>query len=481
MGQRCVSRLPSLSLGCDMGTVYSFVATWGPGECAMRTMSRRRVLGLLGAAGAAAVTGQAGADQLRGAPSPGSSPATQRFLWGAATAGHQVEGNLVNDECWLLEHLDHSMFKEPSGDACDHYHRFEADIAMLASFGLNSYRFSVEWSRIEPAEGAFSNAELGHYRAVLDACHARGITPLVTYNHVAVPAWFARDGGWENPQAPARFARYCGVVTKHLGDLIGYAATLNEPNLPMLFKWIQIPHLGTLSEMTRGGLPGIRAQLREPHFSNEFTGDPDRMTENMLVAHAEARKAIKAERSALPVGFTLAIEDDQAPPPSMHMASGVEEKRRQVYDPWFKLARGDDYIGVQNYTRTLVGKSNLEPEAGKELTQSGYEFYPEALEHTIRLTAKATRIPILVTENGLATTDDTRRVEFIRRAVAGMERCRADGIDVRAYIHWSLLDNFEWVSGDGQTFGLVAVDRTTQKRSPKPSALFLGEIARRSV
>ena len=442
------------------------------------TLNRRQALGLLGATAAASLTSTTLA---HAAPLAAAPATTAKFLWGAATAGHQVEGNLVNDDCWLLEHLPNSIFKEPSGDACDQYHLFESDIALLASFGLNTYRFSVEWSRIEPVEGASSQAELGHYRRMLEVCHQHGITPVVTYSHVAMPVWFALEGGWENPKAPARFASYCSVVTKSLGDLMVYAMTLNEPNLPMLFRWIAIPNAGTLSDMTRSQLPNIRKQTNHPQLNNVFLGDPDKMLEMMLAAHAEGRKAIKAERSALPVGFSLAIEDDQDPTPEMKQESHVADKLRQVYAPWFNLAKSDDYIGVQNYTRSFVGKANLPPPAGAEVTQTDYEFYPEGLEHTIRLTAKETGVPILVSENGIATADDTRRVEFIRRAVAGVERCRRDGVDVRGYIYWSLLDNFEWVSGYAPTFGLVAVDRTTQKRIPKPSALFLGHLAKGHV
>ena len=443
-------------------------------------LTRRQAIGLLCAGTAALATPATMAEGARAAQSTRRSGPAQPFLWGASTSGHQVEGNNVNDDCWLLEHLSNSMFKEPSGDACDHYHLFEPDIAMLASFGLNAYRFSVEWSRIEPAEGQFSNAELAHYRRVLEACHKHGVTPLVTYVHVAVPSWFAQKGGWDQPDAPALFARYCSVVTRALGDLIGYAATINEPDLPMLFRWLLIPHVGTLSDMNQKLLPGLREQLKNPRFNTGFVGDPDRLLERMLDAHAQGRKAIKAEKSSLPVGLTLAIEDDQDPLPSMHEPSGVQAKYRQVYAPWFEAAKADDYIGVQTYTRSFVGKSNLTPPAGTEMTLGGMEFYPEALEHAIRLAAKATGVPVIVTENGVATADDTRRVEYIRRAVAGVDRCRKDGLDVRGYIHWSLLDNFEWVFGYGPTYGLVAFDHVTQKRTPKPSATYLGELAKHS-
>ena len=451
----------------------------------MPSLTRRSALGLLCAGAVAATRGVAQTSIAQtsvapATPAPAGAMRHAPFLWGAATAGHQVEGNLVNDDCWMLENLPDSMFKEPSGDACDHYHLFESDIALMASLGLNTYRFSVEWSRVEPVEGAFSQAELGHYRRVLESCHQHGITPMVTYNHDTTPRWFALSGGWENPKAVMRFARYCSVVTKSLGDLMGYAMTINEPNLPLLFRWMEIPHLGNLSEFIRSNQARIRLQINEPRLSSYFIGDPDLMLTTMLAAHAEARSAIKAERSSLPVGFSLAIEDDQAPPASMHQESHVAEKRKKVYDPWFDMARGDDYIGVQNYGRSFVGRINLDPPAGSEVAaQTGMEFYPEGVEHVVRLAAQATGVPVIVTENGISTDDDQRRVEFIRRAVAGVERARKDGVDVRGYIHWSLLDNFEWIFGYSHTLGLVAVDRATQKRTPKPSAYVLGDIAKR--
>jgi beta-glucosidase len=182
----------------------------------------------------------------------------------------------------------------------------------------------------------------------------------------------------------------------------------------------------------------------------------------------------------LPVGFSLAIEDDQAPLPAMKTASQVEVKRREVYQPWLDIAKTDDYIGVQNYGRSFVGAGNLPVPEGAEQTQNHSEFYPEGLENVIRLVARETGVPVMVTENGISTNDDTRRVEFIKRAVAGVERCRKDGVDVRSYIHWSLIDNFEWVFGFDIHFGLVAVDRATQKRTPKPSAYVLGDLAKNS-
>jgi len=400
-----------------------------------------------------------------------------KFLWGAATAAHQVEGNNINSDAWLLEHLPHSMYKEPSGDACDHYHLYELDISLLADLGFNAYRFSIEWARIEPEKGFFSNAELNHYCHILEACHRRGLTPLVTYSHFTVPRWFALQGAWENTESADLFARYCEKATAHLGDLIAYVATFNEPDILHLLRW-----MGPLGGPTGPDIATslatqnaeVRRQLNAPLFNSFLTGDAQNSRENMLAAHTKGKSAIKSARSSLPVGLTLAMEDDQPAGPDSRFA----EKQADVYGPWLKLAKQDDFIGVQTYTRARVAAKSLPPPENAELTQMGYEFYPEALEHTVRYASKETGVPVIVTENGIGTENDARRIEYIQRALAGLKRCLDDGIDVRGYIHWSLLDNFEWIFGYVPKFGLVAVDRETQKRTLKPSATMLGKIAK---
>jgi len=399
------------------------------------------------------------------------------FLWGAATAAHQVEGNNINSDNWLLEHVPNGMYKEPSGDACDHYHLYEQDIRTLADLGFNAYRFSIEWARIEPEKGFFSRAELEHYRRMLEACHRRGLTPLVTYSHFTLPRWFAFQGAWENPESADLFARYCEKCTAHLGDLIAYAATFNEPDIPYLLRWIHLknaPAGSDLGAMFVEHKVTVRQYLNAPLFSSFLMGDAEKQRENMMAAHTKAKSAIKSVRNGPPVGLTLAIEDDQP----AGAASRFAEKQAEVYGPWLKLAKRDDFIGVQTYTRARIASQALPPPENAELTQMGYEYYPESLEHTVRFASKEAGVPVIVTENGVATENDARRVEYIQRALTGVKRCIDDGIDVRGYIHWSLLDNFEWTFGFRPKFGLIAVDRENQKRTVKPSAMMLGKIAK---
>jgi beta-glucosidase len=425
---------------------------------------RRRDFLALASAGAAAVS-------PLGAGAAEPSPFPKGFLWGAATAAHQVEGNNINSDLWVLEHLKPTIFAEPSGDACDHYHRYADDIKMLAGLGFNTYRFSIEWARIEPEQGFFSNAELDHYRRMLAACHENGVQPMVTFSHFSLPRWFAGQGGWESDGSVELFARYTEHAAKQLGDLISYATTFNEPNVPTLLLWMNVDlQAGSLIERAARAIGSDR-------FGSFFLGDREKLRDHMVAAHRRALAAMKSGPGKYPVGVNIAMMDDQA----VGSDSSRDRKRQEVYGPWLDAASASDFVGVQTYTRARVGKDkDLPPEPGVELTQVGWEFWPEALGETIRYAAAQARVPVYVTENGIATEDDPRRIEYIRRALAGVRKCLADRIDVRGYIHWSLMDNFEWMSGFRPKFGLMGVNRDTQERVPRPSARFLGDIARRN-
>ncbi|MGO9639235.1 MAG: glycoside hydrolase family 1 protein [Terracidiphilus sp.] len=404
------------------------------------------------------------------------------FLWGCATSAHQVEGNNTSSDIWMLEHLPKSIFMEPSGDACDHYHLYPQDIAMLASLGFNTYRFSLEWARIEPEEGFFSNAQLEHYRRMLAACREHNLTPMLTYSHLSLPRWFAMQGGWDQKAAADRFARFCERATRYLGDMVAYAVTLNEPNTPQMLKWLRLPASElpawiSLPMALRFARARIRSQVNAPNFSNLLLGDEKKTREGLLAAHAKGMEAIKAIRPNLPTGFSLAISDDQPADGN----SRIAQKQAEVYGPWLEAARQCDFLGVQTYSRTIIGKKDQAPPKDVEVTQTGMEFYPECVGHVARYAARETGVPIIITESGIATDDDSRRVEYTRRALAGLKSAIDDGVDVRGYVAWSLMDNFEWHHGYKAKFGLIAVDFKTQQRTIKPSARMLGEIARRNA
>jgi beta-glucosidase len=394
------------------------------------------------------------------------------FLWGTATAAHQIEGNNVNSDFWVCEHVIPTLFKEPSGDACNSYHRYGEDIALAAELGFDAHRFGIEWARIEPEPGEFSNAALDHYARVLEACHAHGLAPMVTLSHWTVPRWFAARGGFEHADSPALFGRFAERVAERLGPLMSAATTFNECNIGRLARvlWLRNPRAQQRVSAMHAACARASGSDR---WASVLFPDGDASEPNQIEAHHLAVAALKAGPGEFPVGLTVAMQDVQGEP---NHCAAMEEA---IYGPWLAAAEPCDFVGVQTYTRMRVGAEGmLPPPDGAELTSAGYEFHPQALGATIRFAAERMAKPIYVTENGIATDDDARRVAYIDAALAEVRQTLAEGIDVRGYFHWSLLDNFEWTFGYAQRFGLIEVDRRTFARTPKPSARHLGRIAR---
>jgi beta-glucosidase len=400
------------------------------------------------------------------------------FLWGAATAGHQVEGNNVNSDWWAREQQMPGM--EPSGDACDSYHRYREDIDLLADAGLTSYRFSLEWSRIEPLPGRFSRAELAHYRRVIEACFDRGVTPVVTLQHFTTPQWFAAAGGWAAPDASERFQRFTTEATTIL-DGVEWVVTMNEPNM-------QAAIMTAMRRMQQAG----DGQWQSPTIESDGAGDPERketshsefltyadpeIGRSFVDIHHAAREIVRA-RTAAKVGWTIAAGALTAAPGG---EKKLEEIRYGKEDIYWEGARGDDFVGVQAYSSQEVDANGLVPHPqNPDNTLVGTAYRPDSLAMAVRHAWTVSEgVPIVITENGIATADDTQRIRYTDAALRGLQAAMADGIDVRGYLHWSLLDNYEWGHW-GPTFGLIAVDRETFVRTPKPSLGWLGEVARRN-
>ena len=417
----------------------------------------------------------------RGTSAQGAKPTRSfpaGFLWGAATAGHQVEGNNVASDLWLLEQLKPTVFAEPSGDAVNSFELWPQDMDIVKRIGLNSYRFSIEWSRIEPEPGQFSVAMLDHYKAMIEGCRARGLTPIVTFNHFTAPRWFSARGGWLNRDAPGLFAAYCERAARHLASGIGYALTFNEPNLMRLLRSVGLPP--PVEALQRDMLAAAAEALGTLRFAAANVmnfDDVDATLPIMIAGHHAARAAIKSVRQDLPVGVSLALHDDQAVGPS-----AIRDRARQdLYSGWFEAAKGDDFFGVQNYGRARYdANGQMPPPADARLNWSGSEVYAPSLAGAVRYAHEITRLPILVTEHGVGTDDDSLRSEFITASLVELKKVMDEGVPVLGYTHWSLLDNFEWIFGYKPRFGLVSVDRKTFARTPKPSASILGAIARRN-
>ncbi|WP_329122311.1 glycoside hydrolase family 1 protein [Streptomyces sp. NBC_01465] len=380
------------------------------------------------------------------------------FLWGASTAAHQIEGNNINSDWWRKEHSGTDQVQEPSLDACDSYHRWPEDMDLLAELGFTDYRFSIEWARIEPAEGHFSGAEIAHYRRMVEGAIARGLRPMVTLHHFTVPRWFEDRGGWTAEGAVELFARYTAACAPVIGDGVPYVCTINEPNM--------ISVMAGLAKSGNVGFPP--AGLPAPD---------EETTEAIIAAHHASARAVKAIDPSIQVGWTIANQVYQALPGAEEVTAAYRHPREDVF---IEAARGDDWIGVQSYTRTKIGPEGPIPapeDVERTLTQ--WEYYPTAVGHALRHTAEVVGpdVPLIVTENGMATADDARRIDYYTGALGEVAAGLEDGLNIHGYLAWSALDNYEWGSFR-PTFGLISVDPKTFERTAKPSAVWLGGLGR---
>lgn len=442
-------------------------------------MDRRHFLCTAGAAGAMALApggalAAAGTSRVAG---PLAFPAG--FRWGAATAAYQVEGNNINSDIWPIERAPGTPYAEPAGDAANSFELWATDLDLCQRLGLNTYRFSLEWARIEPRAGEISLAMLDHYKRMIEGCHARGLTPFVTFNHFTTPIWFAARGGWSNPEAPALFARFCDIAARHLADGVGYAATLNEPNLAGLLPIVLPAEIGAwLLKADQAVAETVARAQGVPLYlagNGIWYPDPAVIQAHLLQGHAQGRAAIKAVRGDLPVGATLAIVDDQA----AGRNSLRDAMREKLYNPWLRAARADDFVGVQNYERAVWdAHGKLPPAPAGDHNMGGAEVYPASLAGAVRHAHAVAKVPVFVTEHGVNSPDDGVRQRLIPAALRELHKAIAEGVPVLGYCHWSLIDNYEWGFGYKPQFGLHTLDRKTFARTPKPSAAVLAAIAR---
>ena len=382
------------------------------------------------------------------------------FLFGSSTAAHQVEGGNANNDWWAWEHAAGTPAVEPSGDAIDQYHRYAEDFALLAELGQNAHRMSLEWSRIEPEPGEFSRAALEHYRRVLGTLADHGLEAFVTLHHFTNPRWFAERGGWAARDAVERFERYCERVGEALGDLMPWACTINEPQI--------VAREGYL----KGHFP--------PGLTNPVLWK--KVTRTLIAAHAAAVRALGAGAGNPKAGICLQLPDlVPARPGDGDCEAFVAEQRYEMGEIYLEDLPGA-YVGVQYYTRerldpALPGHGAPPPEAAT-LTQMGWEINPGGLDRAIRLAA-GSGLPVVITENGIATADDRERVAYMRDHLGVVAAALRDGVDIRGFMYWSAFDNFEWNEGYRPRFGMIAIDRNDGlRREVLPSARSYGELAR---
>jgi beta-glucosidase len=394
-----------------------------------------------------------------------------QFFWGAASSAHQVEGNNTNSDWWAWEQ---EGGHHQSQNACRHYELYAQDFDIAKSLNHNCHRLSIEWSRIEPQEGVFSSAALDHYVQVISALRARGLEPVVTLFHFTLPLWLSRKGGWLNSRSPFYFQRFVQYAVQRLGHEVRYWVTINEPLVYVYYSYIV------------GDWPPQKRSLVQASL----------VTRHLIRAHTGAYRLIKRlhnERGFLHPSISIA-KNMQAFVPCRD--KGIDRFAAGVRD-WlynFNLieklirCRSLDFIGVNYYSRNLAevkrfGITRLLTDVCQDnhhplpKNSMGWDIYPQGL-YDLLIKLKKYDLPLFILENGIATEDDSQRWGYIEGHLQSVARAMEEGVRMLGYIHWSLLDNFEWDKGFGPRFGLVHVDYGTFQRTIKESARKFAEVCR---
>jgi beta-glucosidase len=401
------------------------------------------------------------------------------FYWGSATSAHQVEGNNHNDwsewekgnaerlasvakdkwQNWQVKKFPEMLKPENyiSGSACDHYNRYEEDFNIAKSMSHNAHHFSIEWSRIEPQEGKFDEKEIEHYRKVLKALRKRGLEPFVTLWHWTNPLWLAKLGGPASSKFPFYFSRYVKRVLKNLNNQVKFWITVNEPTSVISNAFL------------RGNWPPQKKSI----------GAVLKVYKIIARAHQEAYEHIHENYPKNLVGFCNLmnfVEPKYYLCPFDQIVSRLY--RHYSNEKIYTLTKNKfDFIGLNYYFHNKIRFTLSNKNEKKEVSDLGWEIFPEGIYHVLK-EVKKYNLPIYVTENGLADGKDKKRARFIKDHLYWVHKAIAEGIDVRGYFYWSLLDNFEWDKGYWPRFGLVSVDRKTMKRTIRPSAREYAKICK---
>jgi beta-glucosidase len=393
------------------------------------------------------------------------------FYWGAATSSYQVEGDNANADWWPWEIL---AGKQRSTSACRHYELYEQDFDLVKSLNHNAHRLSVEWSRIEPREGEFSEEAINHYIDVVKALRSRGVEPMVTLHHFTNPIWFSASGGWAHHTSIKRFVRYCDFVTQALAPYVRFWFTINEPTIYFSHSYLW----GMWPPQARSFL-----KMKAVH---------DHMIEGHIEAYRLIHKIYKDLKHE-PPSISFAQHMQAIVPCNEDLINRYAVKIREYFynleilDRLTK-AKALDFIGVNYYSRHLVHVhswwiGNLLMETCKDdhhplkKNSLGWGIYPEGLCHVL-LNLKKYNLPVIIAENGICTHDDAQRWEFIQDHLKNVRLAMDQGVDVVGYLYWSLMDNFEWAEGFTPRFGLIDIDYNTQQRTVRESAKKFAQVCK---
>lgn len=375
------------------------------------------------------------------------------FLWGSATAAHQVEGNNIHSDWWAWE--KNGGTKEASKLACDHYRRFEEDFDLIQKLNQNAHRFSIEWARIEPKEGKWDKEALKHYRKVLESLRKRKIKSFVTLFHFTLPLWFAQKGGFSQIENLKYFERYTQFLVKNLGDLVDFWLTINEPNI-----YVSTSYLGGLwPPQKRSLLQSIKVFI------------------NLAKAHKKAYKIIHEFKSDAKVGMAMNISTYNSFGGYFIGMIFSKLTKLLISDSFYLLTQNfHDFLGVNYYFFRNFSIRTLKM-THAVYSDLGWLIYPKGL-YDVCLDLKKYHLPIYITENGIADKKDILRTEFVLNHLRWLFKAIEEGVDVKGYLHWTLMDNYEWTYGFKPRFGLVAMDPITRERKIRKSALVYAKICK---
>jgi beta-glucosidase len=415
------------------------------------------------------------------------------FKWCVATSAHQIEGGNAQSDWWEFEKLPGVIRDSTrSGEACDHWNQLQRDLKLLEELGVNQYRFSVEWARIEPAEGRFSKDALEHYRKEASLLRARGIEPLVTLHHFTLPLWVAQKGGFTWSGIATAFARYAEKVYEVLGDSVTDWITINEPQTLIGAGYIegifppQKKDLAAIALPTAGMLRAHAAAFKAIHAQAAV------QNRRVRVGLAHHLRVFEPARKWNPLDWWLTRAVDQLANWAFLEALRTGELRLSIpftLDVREKIpeaAGTQDLLGINYYSRDLIAFSLSKPgfidrrlKQGAPSSDLQWEIYPEGLGRLLReLGRRFPGKPISVTENGLADREDTQRVSFIQSHLQQVLAAIDAGVPVEGYCHWTLMDNYEWSEGFSPRFGLYSHDPVTHTIAPRPSALWFSKLTR---
>jgi beta-glucosidase len=417
-------------------------------------------------------------------PDAGLAAVPGDFLYGAATSAHQVEGgNTHNDWAAFEKTAGHIADGASSGAASDHWNRVAEDIGLLSAMGANAYRFSIEWSRLEPAPGQWDERAWAHYSDEIDQLRRAGIEPMVTLLHFTLPDWLARKGGLIARRFPEFFARFAAEATRRFGDRVDIWCTINEPNVQMYQSYVKgvwPPGERNTDEAALAFAGLVRAHAAASEEIHKLDPGSRVGAAMSLIVFDPARRWSILDRIAAyeaDKGFNWAFYNSIASGNiSFHLAGFPE-----IEEPLPGLKGSADYFGINYYRRNLVRFAPGEPglvslqQGPGQLSESGVEVYPEGLLRLLRRAWERYRLPVYITENGVADSSGQLRAEYLRSHLYATALAIAEGIPVLGYFHWSLLDNFEWAEGYRYRFGLYSVDFETFERTP---GLAVGEFRR---